>query len=72
MGFASLLWFVALVRATKGERDGANERERKIAALCRLGKPPKDAPPHANYITYLGPNAGTFRSVFGQFGATRA
>lgn len=55
----------------KGERLNANERERRIAANCRLGKPPKDAPSHANYITYVGPNVAAFATVFSRFGRVR-
>lgn len=55
----------------EGERPGATARKRKIAADCRLGKPPKDAPSHGNYITYIGPNALGFEAMFSQFGKVR-
>lgn len=55
----------------KGEAPDVSERARKIAAACRLGKPPKDAPSHANFITYVGPNVGAFEAVFVQFGDVR-
>jgi hypothetical protein len=55
----------------KGEVAGASERAQKIAAACLLGKPPKDAPSHANYIMYVGPNVGEFEAVFSQFGQVR-
>jgi hypothetical protein len=55
----------------EGEAPGASERKRKDAAACRAGKPPKDAPSHANYIVYAGPNAILFEEVFGQFGKVR-
>lgn len=55
----------------KGEAPGASVRARTIAADCRLGKPPKDAPSHGNYITYLGPHVGRFRDVFSHFGRVR-
>lgn len=57
----------------KGEADGATEVQRKAAAWCRAGKPPKDAPSHANYIAYLGTGRGTerFEDVFSRFGKVR-
>lgn len=54
-----------------GERPDASAKKQKAAADCRAGKPPKDSPSHANYITYLGPNPSRFLVVFGSFGRVR-
>lgn len=55
----------------RGEAPGASDRARKIAEKCRAGKPPRDAPSHANFITYLGSNNDAFVRVFERFGAVR-
>lgn len=55
-----------------GEAPGANEHARKVAEKIRAGKPPKSAPSHANYITYIGPNVDRFVDAFAQFGVVRA
>lgn len=55
----------------KGEKPNATERAQKIAAACRAGRPPKDAPSHANYITYLGEHVDRFVEAFSQFGGVK-
>lgn len=55
----------------KGAAPNASDRARKIAADCRRGKPPKDAPSHANYVMYAGPNTAQFAEAFGRFGKVR-
>lgn len=55
----------------KGEAPNASDRARKIAADCRRGKPPKDAPSHANYVMYAGHNKSGFAAEFSRFGKVR-
>jgi hypothetical protein len=45
----------------------------RIEKLIGAGKTPnqKSSPSHANYVTYVGPNAAAFDCVFGQFGQVR-
>lgn len=52
----------------EGERPGASEAKRKIAAAIRAGKEPSSGPSHSNYVSYIGPNKLKFSSVFRQFG----
>lgn len=42
----------------------------RMAKLIAAGKKPneKSQPSHANYVTYMGPNARTFAQVFGAIG----
>lgn len=55
----------------KAEAPAASKRARDIAAAIRRGQPPKDAPSHRNYITYIGPRVEDFERVFSQFGKVR-
>lgn len=55
----------------EGEASNASDRKRRAASDCRMGKPPKNAPSHANYITYIGPRVSEFCDIFGVFGAVR-
>ncbi len=55
----------------EGEAPGASARKQKTAADCRAGRPPKDAPSHANYITYIGDRVDIFRRVFSAFGKVK-
>lgn len=50
------------------------KKEARISKLILEGKTPnqKSQPSHANYISYIGPNSGTFERVFSQFGQVRA
>lgn len=56
----------------EGEAANASEAKRRAAALVRAGKELPDSPSHSNYITYIGPNSGTFKRIFSQFGQVSA
>jgi hypothetical protein len=53
--------------------ENAAKKSERIARMIAAGKSPneKSQPSHANYITYIGPNSGTFKRVFSQFGQVR-
>ncbi len=54
-----------------GEAPGASPAKQKAAAAIRAGKIPPSSPSHSNYISYIGPNSGTFKNVFSRFGIVR-
>ena len=56
---------------SRGEASGASERAKKVAAMCRMGKPPKDSPSHANFVMYAGPHVRLFQEVFSEFGVVK-
>lgn len=49
------------------------KKAERFKKLIALGKKPneKSQPSHANYISYLGPNSGTFQRVFSKLGTIR-
>lgn len=55
----------------EGELPNASAAKRKSASIVRAGAELPDSPSHSNYITYIGPNSGTFTRVFSQFGKVR-
>lgn len=55
----------------RGQRPDASARAKQAAADCLAGKPPKNAPSHANYITYLGRRPHRFAELFREVGTVR-
>lgn len=54
--------------------ENSAKKDARIEKMIAAGKVPnqKSQPSHANYISYIGPNSGTFQRVFSQFGQVRA